>query len=404
MDSKGNVLRHVEKEPGGYFLTSRLTGNRHYVSQTHDVVVDNGVQNPFTQQPVYSVKASYAMGRDDGQASTGIGPHQNNRPAAGFAHADSMDCASCHASWTNTCVGCHLGGEYDTGNNFSNITGERIVFEQADADFVYQSPVPFQLGVGPAGKITPIAPNTETFFQYRDLNDQDSQIFTFSDRKGAGNNPSISAFPALSHNAMMPHSIRGRVNPTDEGPRYCVACHLTDEGLTNFGTEYDTLLSAMASNNFAALDFPLLQEHIGKNPGNQLNSPLWVHMVAGLGSGLFLFDKDGCAVNPLDDDDNRVGCNRTAPANNFNLANVAFNLDRMVEASGVSNSSSNHPFLSVGQGSVLRTGATLLNMSGPLGSNVIQRLTDRNAGIVLDAWLDADGMPQGNAGPILQIP
>ena len=70
----------------------------------------------------------------------------------------------------------------------------------------------------------------------------------------------------------------------------------------------------------------------------------------------------------------------------------------------MSNSSNNHPFLSVGQGSVLRSGGTFLNMSGPLGSTLIQRLTDRNAGIVLDAWLDADGMPGGNAGVILQIP
>jgi len=43
-------------------------------------------------------------------------------------------------------------------------------------------------------------------------------------------------------------------------------------------------------------------------------------------------------------------------------------------------------------------------MSGPLGATLIGRLTDRNTGVVLDAWLDADGMPQGNAGPILQIP
>ena len=46
----------------------------------------------------------------------------------GFTHTSNMDCASCHSSWQNSCTGCHLEGEYNTGNNFSNITGDRIVF------------------------------------------------------------------------------------------------------------------------------------------------------------------------------------------------------------------------------------------------------------------------------------
>ena len=44
-------------------------------------------------------------------------------------------------------------------------------------------------------------------------------------------------------------------------------------------------------------------------------------------------------------------------------------------------------------------------IAGYLGGGidyVIQRLTDRNTGIVLDAWIDADGAAQGNAGAILQ--
>ena len=63
-------------------------------------------------------------------------------------------------------------------------------------------------------------------------------MFAFSDRKGQGASP-FAAFPSMSHNAIMAHSIRGRVTPQREGPRYCVACHLTDEGIANYGTEYD---------------------------------------------------------------------------------------------------------------------------------------------------------------------
>ena len=400
-DAKGNAMRHVYRDAAGaVYLRSRLTGNIHFVPQTRDTVVDNGLLNPMSGQPIYNAKASYAMGRNDGNAQTGIGPQQTNRPQNGFSHADNMSCVACHASWTNSCVGCHLEGEYDTGANFSNITGERIVFEEQFAEFVYQSPVLFQLGVDTDNKVAPIAANTDTFFRWEDRNNVRSQVFAFSDRNGAGNNPGTSQYPALSHNVIMPHSIRGRVTSSNEGPRYCVACHLTTEGLNNYGTEYTQLATALQNPNFNGLDlqmFQTLQTHIGRNPGNQMNSPLWIQMVVGLGTGLFLFDQDGCAVNPLDQDNQRFGCEGVAPANNFDLSRVAYNLDRIVEPSGVSNSSNNHAMDLPRQGPLLRAGATDANLAGPLGAFLIQRLADPINGIVLDSWLDANSMTQGSA-------
>ena len=400
VDTKGNAIKHVYKDAAGnYFLRSRLTGNLHYVPQTLDTIVDNGRLNPLDGVPVYSAAASYAMGKDDGNAATGIGPKQTGLTSSGFTHADNVSCVACHASWSNSCMGCHLEGEYNTGNNFSNVTGERIVFREREADFVYQSPVPFQLGVDTKGKIAPISPNTETFFKYRDRNGQFSQVFSFSDRNGGGANPGRATHPSLSHNVMMPHSIRGRVNAEDEGPRYCVACHLTDDGMATFGTQYVAFRNAMATNDFASLDFNLLRDHIGKNPGNQLNSPLWVHQVAGLGSGLFLFDQNGCPVNPLDGDPLRKGCNDVSPASIFNLANVALNLDRIVSSTGASTGSNNHPMANPGALPNLRDGALNPNLSGPLGGAIIDRLTnpDPSFGIILDSWYDADGQKQGDA-------
>ncbi len=399
LDEKGNRLRHVWINPDGdYILTSRLTGEDHYIPQTKDVVVDNGRLHPDSGDPIYSAAASYAMGKNDGDASTGIGPQQVSGAHTDFAHGDSMSCASCHSSWTNNCIGCHLEGEYDRNNNFSNITGERIVFEERFADFVYQSPVPFQLGVGPDNKISPISPNTEVFFRYLDEQDRRSDVVAFSDRNGKGNNRLDSDFPSLSHNMMMPHSIRGKVDDDNEGPRYCVACHLTEEGVDDFGEQnYIDFRAAMEADNFAALDFDQLQDHIGRNPGNRLNSPLWVHMVAGLGSGLFLFDENGCPINPLDQDDERKGC-EDAPANNFNLANVAFNLDRIVNQAGIPQGSNNHAMMD-GQASGMRDGDP--RMSGPLGRVLIEKLTDPILGIKLSAWYDADGLPQGDAQSIL---
>ena len=130
-----------------------------------------------------------------------------------------------------------------------------------------------------------------------------------------------------------------------------------------------------------------------------MNSPLWVHMVAGLGSGLFLFDENGCAVNDLDTNDRRFGCEDVAPKDAFTTETVnersVFNLDRIVNLNGESQASNNHPMLDPGQGPLLREGAFNVNLAGPLGRDRVRRLTDPDTGIILDSWLDADGKPHG---------
>jgi hypothetical protein len=408
-DASGNALRHVTRDANGnYFLTSRVNGTKHYVPQTLDTIVNSNKQNPLTQRLVYNPKASYAMGRADGNVQTGVGPQQENPNLLqpGFAHMDSMDCVSCHASWTNSCIGCHLANQYDVNPNnyfFSNITGERILLFQKAADFVYQTPVPFYLGVNSRGKITQISPAEKVFYRYVDLNGNESAVLAFSDRLGEGNNPANggrNAFPALSQNQMSAHSIRGKVVQDKEGGRYCVACHLNEEAIDNFGADYDAFLAAYANNDFANLDFDLLQQVIGQNTGNQLNHPIWVHMVAGLGSGLFLFDETGCPVNPLDPNANRQYCPDGAPADNFDPNNVVYDLDRLVEFNGVPNASTRHPRLKL-QGAQ-RVGASNGEMSGPLGATTLQKLADPNVGRVLDSWLDANGDAQGGAANFIQ--
>jgi hypothetical protein len=411
VDKAGNPLKHVTKDgQGNFWLISRLTGDRHYVPQVPDVLVNNNKRNPQTQQLLYNPKASYAMGKPDGNPATGIGPVQGNpnliSPQFG-GHMDSMDCQSCHASWTNNCIGCHLKTQYDVDPNnyfFSNITGERILLFQANADFVYQSPVMMYLGVNSHGRITQLHPGDKWFYRYEDYQGNESDVFTFSDRLGEGNNPASggrNAFPAVQFNQMAPHSIRGKVTATNEGARYCVACHLNVDQLNNFGAEYDAFRAAYQNNDFANLDFDLLQQHIGQNTGNQLNSPFFVHMAAGLGTGLFLFDANGCPVNPLDENPNRQNCGGEAPADLFNVNNVAYDLDRMVEYNGVPNGGNTHPMEDLA-GTLRRTGATNPQMGGPLSGALLQKLADPNTGRVLDSWLDADGNPQGNAANYVQ--
>ena len=402
VDSKGNPLRHVTKEGDHYYLTSRLTGAKHFLPQIKDLVVDTGATHPDTGQLLFSPAASFAMGRPDGSAATGIGPLQTDMTGLdpNFSHTDRLDCATCHASWTNTCMGCHLEGEYNGGQNFSNITGERIVFREKFADFVYQTPVPFQLGVNSHGEIAQFSANTKTFFRYNDNDpnklpeERRSQVYHFSDRNGQGSNPGT-AFPSLSHNAMMAHSIRGRNTTEYEGARQCVACHLTDDGLAQYGALYDSFRTAIASRNYTALDYGELVNHIGLNTGNDINSPLWVHMVAGLGSGLFLFDDQGRAMNPLDDHTDRKGTDNVPPTTLWTTSTVALDLDRIVEPDGTPNGSNNHPMLDGPSG--LRDGAEDTGLAGPLGATLIEKLTDPVTGWVLDSWVDADGTPNPDA-------
>ncbi|MCE9592866.1 MAG: cytochrome c3 family protein [Planctomycetes bacterium] len=397
-DAYGNDLDHVYKaNDGTYWLRGRLDGQLHFIPQTRDTVVDSGRIHPTTLQPVYDQKASYAMGRIDADPSNGTGPKQTGWTPSGFAHGDSMDCVACHGSWTNTCMGCHLGGEYDTGNNFSNITGERIVYKQATADFTYQSPIYFQLGVGPRGKITQFSANTKVFYIWTDKNNQSSQSFTFTDRNGKGSDPNTGGFPSMSHNSMMAHSIRGKVAADKEGPRYCNACHLTNTALANYGTEYDTFRTAMATGDFGALDFNLLKQHFGQNTGNQLDSPLWAHMVAGLGTGLFLCDDQGEPVNPLDTFAGRKGANNIAPSTVWDPNRVRLNLDRVVDANGVAQGSNNHTWMGPGNGAAMRDGALDPTLAGPLGATLIRRLSDPTTGIVLDSWIDPNGAAHGGA-------
>ena len=296
-------------------------------------------------------------------------------------------------------MGCHLEGEYNTGNNFSNITGERIAFRERFADFVYQSPIPFQLGVDTDNKIEQFSSNTKMFFRYRDRSGVRSKVFAFSDRNSNGNNPSA-GFPSMSHNAIMAHSIRGKVSPTNEGPRYCVACHVTDGAYANYGTQYETFRIALRTRSFGSIDFNLLQTHIGRNPGNQLNSPFFPHMVAGLGSGLFLFDSAGRPVNPLDDDANRRGCDGVSPKDRFNLGNVFFDLDKIANENGTVNGSNNHPMLNPTPTPIRRDGAGNTSMSGPLGMRIIDILT--NPANRLNSWIDADGNLGGNASTFVK--
>jgi hypothetical protein len=260
---------------------------------------------------------------------------------------------------------------------------------------VYTTPVWAVLEVGTAGRIARGQPGLGTFFRYVDLAGVRSDAIVFSDRNGDGNDPSgigRDALPAMGHDKIAAHSIRGRATEADEGSRQCVACHLNVDQLDAQGAAYGAFFAGMAAGDRSVVDFDVLATQIGRNPGNPLNSPYYVHMMAGLGTGLVLFDADGCPVNPLDGRADRVGCDGGAPSASFDLGTAAFDLDGVVEPTGTSNASGSRPMRDPGRGSPMRFGDDDPTLAGPLGIFLLRRLADPDDGLVLDTWLDADGV------------
>lgn len=330
VDRFDNALRNVVvQEDGRVVLRSRVTGRRHVVPQVGEAVEAGG-------------HAALAMGRD---AETG------------FSHLDVLACEACHAAWTPTRVGRLVTAT--PGASFSRVSGDPVGFV-ATQQVTYASPVFRTLGVGPSGKITLLTPD-DLFFRYTD-DTGESAVFTFTDRSGLGGVGSVdgrNALPALGLAVAATHSTRGAPTDSAEGVLGCPACHLTTDSTdtTDFGT----------------------------NPGNTANQAAWVRANAGLGTGLFQFDASGCPVNGFDDRTDRPGCT-TAPS--ANPAPPAFDLDRLVEPTGVENAGARQDRWA----GVERDGALRPALVGPLGAATIERLTDPVTGIVLDTWYDADGV------------
>jgi hypothetical protein len=349
VDQSGEPLKHIRVNDalgGDFWLVSKLNGSLHYIPQVKDVVnaiyqQGGGKVYPpgalSSGQPIFNLVASYAMGRyqDQQDLSDGYGPEQ---PTANgdivvsnnFSHSDGnsynannpdtanggLECYTCHSSWQNNCIGCHLDAFYD--NNpanffYSQVTGERIYFN-FNANFVYQNPINFMMGINDRGKISPWQ-GLHRFFSYTDLNNNTSNRVSYGDRNGLGNdpqlrNPNRNALPALQNQPFTPHSVRNRYTTSEIGGRGCLDCHL--------GNQATLLMWDQNNNNWDLTDVYV---------NNYLTQAQFRTAEArGLGTNLWLFDADGNAV---------VDTNNAA----------AFDLDRIVEANGVSNTSMNHPLL-----------------------------------------------------------
>jgi hypothetical protein len=179
--------------------------------------------------------------------------------------------------------------------------------------------------------------------------------------------------------------------------------------INNFGADYQQFFQILEDRDYAAYAnngyFNLLQAEIGQNTSNQRNNPYFVHMVAGLGTGMLQVDATGCPNNPLDNNANRQFCPNGAPAANFNPNNTVYDLDKTVEISGVSNTSHTQPMLDPISGIPMRAGSIDPGLAGPIGTLMLYKLAhfDPNqGGLILDSYVDADGNAQGGAANFIQ--
>ena len=348
VDQNGVPLNNTLVTPqNNFYLISKLNGAYHYIPQVKDIVdvsTTNNKVNPDTQLPLKNLVASYAMGRyqeGDNLLQDGYGPIQadTTQLPSTYAHQDGyvvgqgeskpgqgLECYTCHAAWQNNCIGCHLDAEYDanaTNFFYSNVTGERIYFN-FDASFVYQNPINFMMGINDRGKISPYQ-GLHRFFSYTDLNGDTSDRVSYGDRNGLGNDPALgygqrNNHPALQNQPFTPHTMRGRWTQTQVGMRGCLDCHLPNEDavqLVNHLGETYNLRDIDGNGTDLLADY---------DDAITLN----VSMAWGLGSDLWHFDENG---DPVYDNNN----------------NTAYDLDRLVEETGVSNTSSNHPLLDTAQ-------------------------------------------------------
>ncbi len=114
----GRVLPQLKTDSSGSIvLTGKVDGRLHTVPQPADLLAEGGTA---------TVSMHVAMGIDGVKRADGTS----------FSHTDSLTCDTCHTSWTQKCIGCHVSLDlrlkeidYQTGKLSSGFTrGSRDMY------------------------------------------------------------------------------------------------------------------------------------------------------------------------------------------------------------------------------------------------------------------------------------
>ncbi len=187
---QGVPLDHMSRDDNGdVFLVSRVTGERHPVTQIKRSIEAAGAGSAMHQ----------SMGRDD----------------SGFSHLDRLECASCHSAWIPTCFGCHVTVDMQ-GVQPSELSGR-------------SSPGAITTGFGPVrtdllllalnteGRVSPSMPAVRMFFTA--ISGTGQTLIDRAVRTGPDGSP------GMGHRTFSPHTTR-RTTAFQQ----CTTCHPSADG------------------------------------------------------------------------------------------------------------------------------------------------------------------------------
>ncbi len=379
VNSGGNLMEHMARRStdGALILKSKIDGRDHFVPELVDIVNPDSVRTYPAEstervgEPLYNRVASYAMGRFQSGSNDrrdGFGPVQNISSTLNqnqFSHTDSMACASCHSAWQNNRLGRNLVIDADlSSNDLSYTTGEPINFKVSSLDdvdsYLSQNPIEFYLGLDHLGRIAPVQ-SMHIALGYSDIStpSASSTWKVFGDRNGLGNDPALRnasrhSRPALTYLSISPHTIRGKATRTHVGVRGCLDCHKAKTSNVTLSSKEDS----------TSWDFTSIAQAYGD--ATEMN----VRMIRGLGNGLWCLDAMG----------QRVECTN---------ALARYELDRLVESDGTSNTSFLDPRLDVGAPSDPDLNGT--SMARPLNASLLNRLQSIDTTGLSDIYYDVLG-------------
>jgi hypothetical protein len=187
LDNDGIILTNVTlKKSGDYVLTSKVTGNEHFIP-TAISVID---QNP---------NAACAMNENHLRTNGGL------------------ECYSCHASWLPNCFGCHFERD-ETQFGLNYVTGEFEVGKVTTNNKVFEALRHFAFGPNSEGRI---APYIVSCHPIADVTGKDGEKILDFVMPVTSNGLS-----GLGHNPIQPHTIRGLGEV-----RSCAECHRSPASL-----------------------------------------------------------------------------------------------------------------------------------------------------------------------------
>jgi hypothetical protein len=393
-------------EPGLYLKLKSRTNEYRYIPQVKDTADPTSLAvKPSTREIIYRQNTYVAHGRVTGQTTVtnqgpGVGPCMNgnfNRGncvangsslvPTGWSHlgvadrnieghtlqpneqnANGLACYTCHASWQNTCNGCHLTLADNDGNTpryaGSPISGVLSLGFIQQGDFTWIGSQEWSMGINSRGKIAPTMPETKAFQRHITKDNQNYNVTilgantnaaqaatgykTYRDRLGYGNvtnafaatqgvqvgiktvdpygntdpsnitnfnhDPRSDVNGGLGAQAFMPHTVQNRTQV-----RNCQGCHFDLNGANNANqVAYATAQVGVNPNGYQAAQSGYIQFFQNEvTIRNNTNQPVLLNQG-------YLFD-------PVTDPQGTDG--------------LAHRLDYLVLADGFPLAYQNHPYL-----------------------------------------------------------